>query len=228
MLASYASLVLRDPRAGRRLPPIPAERASEPAGYGSLADLSAAAPAPARRLHEVRQVPRSLPGEGDRPPALPARRDPRAARASRATGGGALGAAGDSAARRRCRRGVVETIWSCMQCNACVEICPVGIEQAPIINQLRRRAARGGRARRRPAGDPADDPQNRELARREPAPARQVDRGARLRGPRRARGAGRRALVRRRLRLLRPALPARHQGACPGLPRGRARVRDPL
>ena len=33
----------------------------------------------------------------------------------------------------------VETVWSCMQCNACVEICPVGIEQAPIINQLRRR-----------------------------------------------------------------------------------------
>ena len=32
-----------------------------------------------------------------------------------------------------------ETAWSCMQCNACVEICPVGIEQAPIINQLRRR-----------------------------------------------------------------------------------------
>jgi Fe-S oxidoreductase len=31
-----------------------------------------------------------------------------------------------------------ETVWSCMQCNACVEACPVGIEQAPIINQLRR------------------------------------------------------------------------------------------
>ena len=31
-----------------------------------------------------------------------------------------------------------ETVWSCMQCNACVEICPVGIEQAPIINLMRR------------------------------------------------------------------------------------------
>ncbi len=37
-----------------------------------------------------------------------------------------------------------ETIWSCMQCNACVEVCPVGIEQAPIINQLRRRAVEEG------------------------------------------------------------------------------------
>ena len=31
-----------------------------------------------------------------------------------------------------------ETVWSCMQCNACVEICPVGIEHVPIINMLRR------------------------------------------------------------------------------------------
>jgi Fe-S oxidoreductase len=38
----------------------------------------------------------------------------------------------------------VETLWSCMQCNACVEICPVGIEQAPIINQLRRRLVEEG------------------------------------------------------------------------------------
>jgi len=29
------------------------------------------------------------------------------------------------------------TLWSCMQCMACTEICPVGIEQVPIINQLR-------------------------------------------------------------------------------------------
>jgi Fe-S oxidoreductase len=31
-----------------------------------------------------------------------------------------------------------ETLWSCMQCMACVEICPVGIEHVPIINQMRR------------------------------------------------------------------------------------------
>ena len=31
-----------------------------------------------------------------------------------------------------------ETLWSCFQCMACVEICPVGIEHVPIINQLRR------------------------------------------------------------------------------------------
>jgi Fe-S oxidoreductase len=31
-----------------------------------------------------------------------------------------------------------ETVWSCMQCMACVEACPVGIEHVPIINNLRR------------------------------------------------------------------------------------------
>jgi Fe-S oxidoreductase len=31
-----------------------------------------------------------------------------------------------------------ETVWSCTQCMACVEVCPVGIEHVPIINQLRR------------------------------------------------------------------------------------------
>lgn len=31
-----------------------------------------------------------------------------------------------------------ETLWSCMQCMACEEICPVGIEHVPIINQMRR------------------------------------------------------------------------------------------
>jgi Fe-S oxidoreductase len=31
-----------------------------------------------------------------------------------------------------------DTIWSCTQCMACVEICPVGIEHVPIINGLRR------------------------------------------------------------------------------------------
>jgi Fe-S oxidoreductase len=37
-----------------------------------------------------------------------------------------------------------ETVWSCMQCNACVEICPVGIEHVPIINLLRRGQVESG------------------------------------------------------------------------------------
>jgi Fe-S oxidoreductase len=37
-----------------------------------------------------------------------------------------------------------DTIWSCTQCMACVEICPVGIEHVPIINQMRRRLVENG------------------------------------------------------------------------------------
>jgi Fe-S oxidoreductase len=37
------------------------------------------------------------------------------------------------------------TLWSCMQCNACVEICPVGIEHVPVINLLRRGLVEHGR-----------------------------------------------------------------------------------
>jgi Fe-S oxidoreductase/nitrate reductase gamma subunit len=37
-----------------------------------------------------------------------------------------------------------ETVWSCTQCMACVQVCPVGIEHVPIINQLRRRLVEEG------------------------------------------------------------------------------------
>ena len=40
MLSSFVTLVLRDPLAGKRLRPIAPERASEPAGYGTLLDFS--------------------------------------------------------------------------------------------------------------------------------------------------------------------------------------------
>ena len=38
-----------------------------------------------------------------------------------------------------------ETLWSCTQCMACVEICPVEIEHVAIINQFRRRLVDQGR-----------------------------------------------------------------------------------
>jgi Fe-S oxidoreductase len=36
------------------------------------------------------------------------------------------------------------TVWSCMQCLACVEACPVGVEHVPIIVDLRRRRVDSG------------------------------------------------------------------------------------
>jgi Fe-S oxidoreductase len=37
-----------------------------------------------------------------------------------------------------------ETLWSCRQCGACTEICPVGVEHVPMINLLRRTLVEGG------------------------------------------------------------------------------------
>ena len=38
----------------------------------------------------------------------------------------------------------METLWSCRQCMACVEICPVAIEHVPIIVQMRRKLVEEG------------------------------------------------------------------------------------
>ncbi len=75
------------------------------------------------------------------------------AAASRAAGGngaaaanGAAGVSGADPGRRVVLGEPIrpESIWSCTQCMACVEICPVGIEHVPIINQFRRRLVEQG------------------------------------------------------------------------------------
>ena len=157
MLTSYASLSLRDPLAGKRLPPIAPDRAQQPAGYGSLQDFSPLhllqldACTKCGKCHEV------CPANATGRPLSP--RDVILELRERANGafvgkrlGGVLGGLLDAGAGDdRFNARVVgpdavraETVWSCMQCNACVEICPVGIEQAPIINQLRRRLVEEG------------------------------------------------------------------------------------
>jgi Fe-S oxidoreductase len=158
MLTSYASLVLKDRLAGKRLRAIPPERASEPAGYGTLADFSAvhllqldactkcgkcheACPANAvgrplsprdviLELREQANATMKDVGVGGVLGTLLGKRD-------RADGSLDVAVVGEDRVR-------IDTIWSCMQCNACVEACPVGIEQAPIINQIRRHLVEDG------------------------------------------------------------------------------------
>ncbi|HEX5191385.1 MAG TPA: (Fe-S)-binding protein [Solirubrobacteraceae bacterium] len=157
MLTSYVSLSLRDPLAGKRLRAIPPERASEPAGYGTLADFS-----PLHLLHldactKCGRCHVACPANATGRPLSP--RDvvlelrEQSNNAFSSVGiGGVLGALVDGQADGGGFKTSVigedgvrtETVWSCMQCNACVEACPVGIEQAPIINQLRRRLVEEG------------------------------------------------------------------------------------
>ena len=152
MLTSFLSLALRDPLAGKRLPAIPPELASEPAGYATLADFSQLhllqldACTKCGRCHEA--CPANATGRPLSPRDVILELREQSNAAMRGAGiGGVIGQLLDGTADGEGftstvigEHGVrVETLWSCMQCNACVEICPVGIEQAPIINQLRRR-----------------------------------------------------------------------------------------
>lgn len=157
MLSSFATLSLRDPLAGKRLPSIPADRTAEPAGYGALADFSPLhllqldACTKCGKCHEA--CPANATGRPLSPRDVILELREQSNHASAGAGiGGLLGALVDGRADGDGFGASVvgpdgvraETVWSCMQCNACVEICPVGIEQAPIINQLRRRLVEDG------------------------------------------------------------------------------------
>lgn len=154
MLTSFASMVLRDPEAIRRLRPTTTDQQDKPIGYATLADISA--------LHLLHLDACTKCGRcNDVCPAMATGR-PLAPRdvvlelrdevhAAAPVVGGVLGLLmrGDDApgmnapviGHDRVRE---ETVWSCMQCNACVDVCPVGIEQAPIIAGLRRALVEDG------------------------------------------------------------------------------------
>ncbi len=159
MLTSYLSLSFRNPTAARRLAPIPPERADEKAGYGSLADFSPLhlmhldACTKCGRCHEACPANASGRPLSPRDVILELREQANAAFSGTSVGGvlggllaGQANGNGNGFSESVFGVGRVheETIWACTQCNACVEICPVGIEQAPIINQLRRRLTEEG------------------------------------------------------------------------------------
>lgn len=146
MLVDGLNLLLRDPAAGKRLPPVP-ETAPAP-GYGSLTDFtwkelldldactrcgrchvacparSAGAPlSPRDLILELREHAEATLGGGSWP----------GERASRT---------GDPTVTGTVIR--PETLWACTTCRACVEACPVGIEHLPLIVQLRRRLVADG------------------------------------------------------------------------------------
>ncbi len=155
MLTSFASLVLRDPRAGRRLRPIPPGTEDQPPGYTMLADFSVThllhldACTKCGKCHEA--CPANATGRPLSPRDVILELREQSSAQVKALGiGGVLGSlmrpangpAGPPVVREDGVR--PETIWACMQCNACVEACPVGIEQAPIINQIRRSLVEAG------------------------------------------------------------------------------------
>jgi Fe-S oxidoreductase/nitrate reductase gamma subunit len=154
MLTSAVSLARRDPDAGKHLQPVPTDRVAEPPGYAALLDFSP------RHLLQLDACTRcgkcheACPANATGLPLSP--RDlvlELREQANQAPVGitGVLGGLLGERDNAELAASVIgpqklrsDTVWSCMQCNACVEICPVGIEQAPIINQLRRRLVDDG------------------------------------------------------------------------------------
>jgi Fe-S oxidoreductase len=165
MLTSFASLALRDPLAGKRLRVIPPAKAELPAGYGVLGDISALHLLQLDACTKCGKCHDACPANATGKPLSPRDvvlelRDTAREDWAQVGIGGVLGTlmnsrpvTGEAAAEVAAAEGGdliggdgvrYETVWSCMQCNACVEACPVGIEQAPIINQLRRRMVEEG------------------------------------------------------------------------------------
>lgn len=147
MLGSFASLVLRDPDAKRRLRDVPAE-AVDHVGYATLADFSAVHLLQLDSCTKCGRCSDVCPATSTGRPLSP--RDVvlelrEGLHEATPAFGGIFGLLAQGNDRHTLDSPVIgfdkvraETVWSCMQCNACVDICPVGIEQAPIIAGLRR------------------------------------------------------------------------------------------
>ena len=142
MLIAPISIGLRDDVPGRRLPPTPVDAKSEEIGYGRITDLSRKhllsldACTKCGKCHVV--CPATAAGEplSPRDLILDLRELAEGSLGIRARLGiPPLSSANDPLIGGRI---TAETVWSCTQCMACVEICPVGIEHVPIIGQLRR------------------------------------------------------------------------------------------
>ena len=156
MLTSFASLVLRDPHAGKRLRPIPPGKEDELAGYGTLADFSVNHLLQLDACTKCGKCHEACPANATGRPLSPRDvilelREQSNAHVQQLGPGGVLGSLLHSGRTGPDSPPVVrddgvrsETIWACMQCNACVEACPVGIEQAPIINEIRRHLVEQG------------------------------------------------------------------------------------
>jgi Fe-S oxidoreductase/nitrate reductase gamma subunit len=143
MLAGPVGVTVRSRDAGRRLVPIPDGAAPDMVGYGGIADLSWRHLADLDACTKCGRCHAACPATACGYPLSP--RD--LVLDLRELAEGSLGIRAsvglrplhDPAAAIVGTAVAPETVWSCMSCMACVEICPVGIEHVPIINQLRRR-----------------------------------------------------------------------------------------
>jgi Fe-S oxidoreductase len=141
MLAGPAGVAVTDKHAGRTLAPLPADAKPEDVGYATIDALAPKHLLDLDACTKCGKCHAACPATATGYPLSP--RD--LVLDLREVAEGALGnrAALGIAPRFPEHAEILgtikpETLWSCMQCMACVEICPVGIEHVPIINHMRR------------------------------------------------------------------------------------------
>jgi Fe-S oxidoreductase len=134
MLTGPANVGVRDERAGRSLPLLPANATADQVGYGRIGDLSWEHLLSLDACTKCGKCHVACPANAGGYPLSP--RDVILDLRELSAHVGP-----DAEIGQRIRP---DTIWSCTQCMACVEICPVGIEHVSIINQLRRRLVEVG------------------------------------------------------------------------------------
>jgi len=142
MLAGPAGVAVKDEKAGRRLLPLPENAKSDEVGYQKITDLLPRHLLDLDACTKCGKCHAACPATASGYPLSP--RD--LILDLREVAEGSLGTRAsleieplyDSTASILGDPIRPETLWSCMQCMACVEICPVGIEHVPIINQMRR------------------------------------------------------------------------------------------
>ncbi len=149
MIASPANVAVRDPAAGKRLSTIAADAAPEDVGYRNLDDLSWRHLLSLDACTKCGKCTEACPAAAAGLPLSPRDLilDLREAAETTLGAHAALGIRPDGWPEGLDVLGDpirTASVWSCTQCMACVEICPVGIEHVPIINQFRRQLVERG------------------------------------------------------------------------------------
>jgi Fe-S oxidoreductase len=148
MLAAPANVALRDTDAGKRLVALPADAEPDQVGYSLVTDLLRHQLLSLDACTKCGKCTDACPAAAAGYPLSPRDLILDLREAAEATLGAHsfLRAAGAPGLDREVLGTTIraETLWSCTQCMACVEICPVGIEHVPIINQFRRQLVERG------------------------------------------------------------------------------------
>lgn len=144
IFTAAASLMFKDPLAGRRLPRVPDEQKN--AGYKTITDLTWKNLLHLDACTKCGRCQEACPANAVGAPLSP--RDVilslrefanKALAASTLPKEAELDIHGKDVGQV-----FMETLWSCRTCLACVEICPVAVEHVPIIVQMRRNLVEAG------------------------------------------------------------------------------------